>query len=76
MEHILRDLGSKIDVWCTHDLSERLSQLNLLDSNIKVKVNSILESDIWVVEKSVFPVVWSLSDILLIELMNSSSLTS
>lgn len=75
MEHVLWDLRSQVDVRSSHDLSQWFSKLNLLDSNIEVKINSILKSDIWVVQKSKLSIIWPLPHILKIKLVDSSALS-
>ena len=57
-------------------MSQRLSKFDFFDGDIKVEINSILEPDIWVVQKGEFSVIWPLSHVLLVELMDSSALSS
>lgn len=74
--HVLGHLRPKVDVWSRHDLSQRLAQFDLLDQAVEVQVQSVFEPHVWVVQQRVLPVVWFLSQVGLVELLDCSALSS
>lgn len=76
MVHVFRNFRPEVNIRSSHNLSQRLSQLDLFDQTIKVQIFSIFESHIWVVQQCVLSIVGSLSQVRLIKLLDSTFLSS
>ena len=76
MEHVLWHFGSEIHIRSTHNRSQRLSELNLFNRAVKININSIFKPDVGIIKHRIFPVVWSLSHIILVEFAHTSALAT
>jgi hypothetical protein len=73
---VLRNFGTNVDIWGSHDLSQGVSQLYLLDLDVEVKVQAVLVADFRVVEHFVLSIIRALSHVVKVELMHGMLLST